>query len=113
MHRGTIVVADDCMVTRAIFGGLLLARNFEVLTTDDGQGVIPILARLKDIPLAIISDISMLNMDGLTLHNTLQSTIYKDVPFILCSTRTVKGFLCLRKPIIQQALDEMLKEIGL
>ena len=70
--RATVLIVEDNFDTREVLERVLAIRGYAVLTARDG---IDALALLESgaIPAAIILDIAMPNMDGITFSRTLRA----------------------------------------
>lgn len=70
--RATVLIVEDNFDTREVLERVLAIRGYAVLTARDG---IDALALLESgaMPAAIILDIAMPNMDGITFSRTLRA----------------------------------------
>ncbi len=80
-----ILVVDDEADIRDIFE-LILKRSFslEVVLAESGNQAIEVI-RTRGVPKVVISDMNMLDGDGVYLFSTMRESGW-NVPFILCST---------------------------
>lgn len=88
-NKKYILIVDDSQSVRAYYTHFLEEEGYEVLTAQDG---LEALHQLKDIPIdAIVSDIQMPNMDGLTLVAYIRrDEKYRHLPFIFISSLNTK-----------------------
>ena len=83
--QSTILLAEDSALVRAMEKRILEDAGYEVVATVDGMDA---LNALGNRPFAaVVSDINMPNMDGLTLAARIrQEPRYRDLPIILVSS---------------------------
>ncbi len=81
-RRATILLVEDSLTIRTQAKRILEDAGFEVVPTTDGiEALRQLNARTFD---AIVSDVQMPNMDGLTLTTAIrQNPLYADLPIIL------------------------------
>ncbi len=82
---GYLLVVDDEADIRDIFE-LILMRSFslEVVLVESGNKAIEVI-RTRGVPKLVISDMNMLDGDGVYLFTTMRESGW-NVPFIICST---------------------------
>ena len=99
--KETIVVAEDSAPNRAILTHLLKKLGYEVAECIDGESAwqkIQELASLGTTPSAILSDIMMPNMDGITLlKHCRQDGKTKNIPFVLVTAVSDKDHVVQAK----------------
>ena len=66
-----VLLADDDLATRRLFGSKLASAGFEVLYASDGNEAIEIARRFQ--PHLIVTDIDMPNKDGITAAYELKA----------------------------------------
>jgi two-component system chemotaxis sensor kinase CheA len=83
--KPVILVAEDSITTRTQEKRILEAAGYEVVTAVDGAEAFSKLSgRVFD---AVVSDVEMPNMDGLTLAGRIrQDPRYRDLPIILVTS---------------------------
>lgn len=113
MSRGIVLVADDCALTRTIFKRLLYAREFLAICHEDGEAAFECLEKLKETPVAIITDVNMPVLDGPGLALKLSSSKFKHIPLIFCTASPFDAPAVLSKPIKVIELDAMLERFKL
>lgn len=68
--RGSILMVDDCPMTRTWMAAALEARGWQVLALDDGEAALELARRMRfDV---ILLDVEMPGIDGLTLGRALR-----------------------------------------
>lgn len=84
-HRKLLLLAEDSITTRTQEKRILESAGYEVQTAVDGVDALSKLStRIFD---AVVTDIEMPNMDGLTLAGQIrQNAKYKDLPIILVTS---------------------------
>jgi two-component system chemotaxis sensor kinase CheA len=83
--KATILLVEDSALVRAMEKRILEDAGYEVVTAVDGLDALNALGRRSFA--AVVSDINMPNMDGLTLTARIRQEIrYKDLPVILVTT---------------------------
>lgn len=111
MTRGTVLIADDCSVSRQILKSYLVARNFAVEIVRDPDDAEAYLSQCEILPHLIIADLEMPVMNGLLFHERLSTTRFKDIPFVFSSMTLVPYFLNIRKPVKPEVLDFVLEKL--
>ena len=135
MRRYTVLHADDSGSVRKLVRNLLEASGrFEVLQADDGQGAWEMLEalraeaegrgqRIADVVQAVISDIEMPRLDGLTLCRRIKEDVaLRVLPVALFSSlvtdklehkgRSVGADAQFAKPDLQQLSERLLELLG-
>jgi len=83
-----IFVVDDNLVLLQNLRHLLEVNNYEVVTAINGKIALDLLSTLDRVPEVIISDITMPEMDGYDLFETLSNNnMLNHIPFIFLSGR--------------------------
>ena len=82
MVGGTVLVVDDQDVVRRAFARVLRRGGFEVVTADNGRAALDILQSTEVE--AVVSDISMPDMDGIQLLRNIRQ-IDRDMPVLLAT----------------------------
>ncbi|MEO5340865.1 MAG: hybrid sensor histidine kinase/response regulator [Magnetococcus sp. MYC-9] len=84
-RKKTILLAEDSLTTRTQEKRILQAAGYEVIAAVDGLDA---LNRLGKQPIdAVVSDVQMPNLDGLSLTEKIrQNPLYKDLPLILVTS---------------------------
>lgn len=80
----TILVIDDAEALRLMFTRLLTLIGHSVVTADNGQTALLLLAQMPP-PDLILCDVQMPVMDGLTFARQLPTVLPRPVPLILMS----------------------------
>ena len=81
-----ILVIDDSKVIRKAIRGLLEQRGYQVDEAEDGSVALDhVTHRPYD---AVLCDIDMPVMDGLTFVSTLRGMSTRQPPIVMCSTHT-------------------------
>lgn len=119
-HGETIMVVDDEVAVRNITSAVLRSLDFQVLTCADGAEALAVLAEQRTEPSAIITDMHMPNMDGLTFVLVLRRML-PDAEIIVASGRMedheINAFqelgirTFLDKPFTQKELLEVLRGV--
>jgi len=83
--KAAILLVEDSALVRAMEKRILEDAGYEVVATVDGMDALDALGRSSFV--AVVSDINMPNMDGLTLTARIrQEPRYKDLPVILVTS---------------------------
>lgn len=118
--RGTVLLADDEEVVRAVCGLMLERAGFQVLTARDGHEALDVFQHQRQRITCVILDLTMPEMDGEEAYRRLRE-IDTDVPVFLSSGyseqdvatrfagRGLAGFI--QKPYRSQTLVSMLREV--
>jgi len=119
-HGETILVVDDEANVRQAARAVLTSLNFKVITADNGVEALVQVAEKRTELRAIITDLHMPNMDGLTFVRVLKSML-PEAGIIVASGRveereanefTALGVVALlEKPFTQEKLEEALKTL--
>ncbi|WP_299327977.1 response regulator [Parasphingopyxis sp.] len=80
---GTILVVEDEDMVRAVAERALTRQGYSVVTAQDGEDALEIIAERKDFDL-VLSDVVMPGMDGPAMANELRKTM-PDVPILFMS----------------------------
>lgn len=117
MHK--VLLVDDDELTLTILTRFLSKKDFQVKTASDGVDAIRILdAERFDL---VISDVSMAEMDGITLLKTIREK-GNDVPFIMVTghpkmegyinaVQKFGAFEYLQKPIELEMLNSVIRSL--
>ena len=82
LEPAQILVVDDMVILRELYGRFLQNEGMEVVLATDGAAALA-LARTQT-PDLVVSDLTMPNMDGLELCRALRSDpVTKDVPIVI------------------------------
>jgi len=102
-----ILIVDDEIFIISVFKRILMDYEFHILTADSGEEALEILNENKDIKV-IISDMNMIDMNGLELLETAMETVPDSRRIILTGDRDGpslkdalnKGIIhhCIKKP---------------
>jgi two-component system chemotaxis response regulator CheB len=87
-RRPRVMIVDDSAVVRRFLGDLLTRQGFDVVATAPDP-VFALEALKKDTPDAIVLDVEMPRMDGISFLKQLMAT--RPLPVVMCSTLTEKG----------------------
>lgn len=86
LHRRTVLVVDDSIVSRQMVGRAVEACGFDLITALDGLDALRILERLR--PDLIVSDVEMPRLGGLGLARRLRADArLSNIPIIIVSSR--------------------------
>ncbi|MEP6974137.1 MAG: PAS domain S-box protein [Spartobacteria bacterium] len=122
LDRGgqTILVVDDDAGIRNVTRAILMRQGYSTMVATDGAEATSLFARHSNQIAAVISDISMPGIDGLTLIRTLRQ-MQSTVKIILatgrdddCSSEEVEALgvdACLAKPFSRSTLLSTLEEV--
>ncbi len=106
--KGTVLVVDDELTVVRVYARALGAEGFRVLTATDGETAEVMFRRCRLD--AVISDVSMPGIDGLTLLHALHA-IDPDVPVILATGE--QGGELAQRAVEEGALAFLVKPIDL
>ena len=119
-HGETILVVDDEANVRQAARAVLTSLNFKVITAANGTEALVQVAEKRTELRAVITDLHMPNMDGLTFVRVLKSLV-PEAGIIVASGRMEEreanefkalGVIALLdKPFTQEKLEEALKVI--
>jgi two-component system cell cycle sensor histidine kinase/response regulator CckA len=119
-HGETILVVDDEADVRNMLRAILTKFNFKVLTADDGVAALIQVAEQQTELRAVITDLNMPNMDGLSFVRVLKGRL-PGVGIIVASGRMEEReenefkqlgvHAVLQKPFTQAQLVEALKTV--
>lgn len=87
----TVLVVDDSAVMRASVGHTLRSAGYEVVEGHDGKHGLEVLKGLVekgDRPTAILVDVNMPVMDGITFITQVKRTSCKFVPILVLTTES-------------------------
>ena len=122
--KETIVIAEDSVPNLKILHHLLLKLGYEVCAFENGQLAWDKLQEMtpEDNVVAIISDLMMPVMDGMSLlKNVRESDKYKKIPFVFVSAISdkdqimqatelgIQGYIL--KPVTFKRVTEKLKQL--
>jgi two-component system cell cycle sensor histidine kinase/response regulator CckA len=82
--RGTILLVEDEEPVRRLTARGLSLSGWAVLTADNGEAALAVLAEQAEPPVALVSDVSMPGMDGPALVRAVRAML-PDLPVILVS----------------------------
>lgn len=83
----TVLVVEDDPDLSEVFGEVLEAAGYKVVTARDGRDALRYLQRSQQHPHAILLDVRMPNMDGITFRKEA-AKVAAEVPVILTSADT-------------------------
>lgn len=106
--RGKVLIVDDELAVVRMFSRALSDQGFQVLSATDGQTAQAMFEEAKVD--AVVSDVSMPGMDGLTLMRALRQ-IDGDVPVILATGN--RGDEISRQAVAEGALMCFVKPVDL
>lgn len=123
-EKNTILLAEDSKTNRTVFTHLLHKLGFDVIECENGRIALDVLndpEKSKDV-LAIVSDIMMPEMDGISLLREVRShDSWKDINFLLVTAvmdkdqvleaknLNVNGYIL--KPVTFKRVSEKLKQL--
>lgn len=79
-----ILLVDDDPVSLEVMAAALRELDCEVLTAEDGDAALQVLASAQHLPLGVLTDLKMPSMDGLTLLSRLRDE-YPNLPAAVVS----------------------------
>ncbi len=117
-----ILVVDDSKMIRKAIRRILESMNIEVTESANGQEAVD--ACNGEAPCAVLLDIDMPVMDGITcLKKLRESFSFQQLPIIMCTTHTslnkiqeALGFGAteyIMKPFTDDIIQEKLQQVGL
>ncbi|QLC24139.1 response regulator [Parasphingopyxis algicola] len=115
---GTVLVVEDEDMVRAVAERALTRQGYSVVTAEDGEDALRIIAERQDFDL-ILSDVVMPGMDGPTMATELRETM-PDVPILFMSgyaeeqlrkSIDIEQVHFLPKPFSVQQLAEAVRDI--
>ena len=83
--RETILLVDDEMVVRAVAQGLLKKLGYNVITADDGEAALEILARMDGGIHLCLLDLTMPRLSGKDTFAAMRRGPSRGVPVVICS----------------------------
>ena len=81
----TILLVDDEMVVRAVAQGLLKKLGYNVITADDGEAALEILARMDGGIHLCLLDLTMPRLSGKDTFAAMRRGPSRGVPVVICS----------------------------
>ena len=81
----TILLVDDEMVVRAVAQGLLKKLGYNVVTADDGEAALEILARMDGGIHLCLLDLTMPRLSGKDTFTAMRRGPSRGVPVVICS----------------------------
>lgn len=93
VRKSKIMVVDDSLTVRMASSKMLDRNGFDIILGKDGKDGLEILQNTRDfdLPLIILSDIEMPNMDGFEFVKNLKlSDRLKHIPVIMITSRTAE-----------------------
>ena len=87
----TVLVVDDSLTVRRITQKFLLREGFQCILAKDGLDAIEKISE-HGVPSIILSDIEMPNMDGFQFVEHVRTTVSKEVPIIMISSRSIEKY---------------------
>ena len=81
----TILLVDDEMIVRAVAQGLLKKLGYNVITADDGEAALEILARMDGGIQLCLLDLTMPRLSGKDTFTAMRRGPSRGVPVVICS----------------------------
>jgi CheY-like chemotaxis protein len=109
--NGGVLVVDDDLDIREVFREFLLSKGYPVRVVPHGKAAIAALG--ETLPVAIVTDLNMPEMDGWELLHVLKSdSVLSRIPVAVMTAeeRFPAGYLVLRKPFPPEALLDFLEQ---
>lgn len=121
--KETIVVAEDSAPNRKILSHLLQKLGYDVIACENGKMALEAIQKASNLNLvAVLSDVMMPEMDGLSLLKSLrESEPTKALPVVLVTAVSDKDYILqaknyqvngyILKPVTFQRVQNKLKEL--
>jgi CheY-like chemotaxis protein len=113
--RPMLLIVDDDDDVRALISNLLCAGGYAVLEACDGADALDQLGGAAQLPVAILTDLSMPRVDGWQfIERVRNDPRWFAIPVVVISSSTSPpaGVCCLRKPVGRVALMHALTGLG-
>ena len=95
-----VLVVEDSEPSRKIISSILLKMDYRVATVLDGVSALEFLKNEKELPILILSDIMMPNMNGLEfLRMFRQNTAWNDIKFVFTTAAQEKEMVVEAKQL--------------
>jgi signal transduction histidine kinase len=119
---GSVLIADDEAVTRALFKGLLVAAGYRVLDVDSGEAALAALASEAPLPDVVLLDVLMPGLSGFDVCRQIKANPgTAHIPVLLVTALTqradrLKGIAAgaddfLSKPVDREELRLRLRNV--
>jgi two-component system, sensor histidine kinase and response regulator len=119
---GSVLIADDEAVTRALFKGLLVAAGYSVLDVDSGESALAALAPEAPLPDVVLLDVMMPGLSGFDVCRQIKANpATAHIPVLLVTALTqrsdrLKGIAAgaddfLSKPVDREELRLRLRNV--
>ncbi len=121
--KETIVVAEDSAPNRKILSHLLQKLGYQVVACENGQAALEAIKKASDQNVvAVLSDVMMPEMDGLSLLKALrENEPTRNLPVVLVTAVSDKDYILqaknyqvngyILKPVTFQRVQNKLKEL--
>jgi CheY-like chemotaxis protein len=115
--KKTVLVADDEPTVRGFVRAILLRQGYEVLEAEDGVAAYELLQRHRDGIDALLADVQMPRMDGITLGQKV-SAEYPRIKVLYISgyiadpPKHIPSRHFLPKPFAAETLVKFVKRLG-
>lgn len=97
--RPLVLLADDSMSVRRLAQHLLQSQGYQVTTAADGLEALQVLEHGEEVPILLIADIEMPDMDGLELLRRVRANArFKQLPVVMLTAHSAG-------PVSQKAID--------
>jgi len=95
-----VLVVEDSEPSRKIISSILLKMDYRVATVLDGVSALEFLKNEKELPILILSDIMIPNMNGLEfLRNLRQNSAWNDIKFVFTTAAQEKEMVVEAKQL--------------
>jgi len=104
--KPTILIAEDNADSREMLQVMFESRGYRVIAADNGTQALEV--ALRDQPDALLLDLQLPKLDGLSVTRTLrQHPTFKDVPIIIVSGHDPNRY---RQQAIEAGSDEYMRK---